>query len=200
AQRNRAGGGKVQRVFEGGRTRGGRGTESSPQRDRRQGPRALFPLREKPGAFGIADRGAGRPAAWSYTRARGRTQSLRDPSGAGSSDSPHLPESSARRSARRRDQSTGSFQEARGSNRQRRPCAVPAGARRNVVAQGRTHGARTGRHQRRVGEFLGVSHVRAAAGERHGGLMSVVKMPDVAHPSRPYPSPERRGEIPGATR
>src|SRR5215831_13204056 len=27
--------------------------------------------------------------------------------------------------------------------------------------------------------------------------MSVVKMPDAAHPSPPYPSPERRGEIPG---
>ena len=54
-----------------------RGAESQPQRDRRQGARALLALREEPGALGIAERGAGRSAARLHARARRRAESVR---------------------------------------------------------------------------------------------------------------------------
>ena len=64
-ERRRADGRKVQSVPEGRRARRGRRAESPPQRDRREGPRALLALREEPGAVGIGearDRAIGRSA------------------------------------------------------------------------------------------------------------------------------------------
>ena len=63
-ERGRADRGQIQSVPEGRRPRRGRGAQGQPQRDRRRGARDLLALREEPGAFGSAEREAGRPRAW----------------------------------------------------------------------------------------------------------------------------------------
>ena len=85
--------------------------------------------------------------------------------GRGSSGPPDVRESSARGRAGGCDEPSESLREDDGSHRQRRPRAIPIAARGDVAGQSGAHDPGAGRRQRRVGELLGVAHVRAAGAD-----------------------------------
>ena len=105
-----------------------------------------------------------------HARTGGRTESVRDPRRSGSSRSPDVREPSARGRARRCHEPSEPFREAVGSHRQRRPCAIPVAAGRDVAGQSRTYDSGACRLQRRVGELLGVAHVRTASHKAPRGI------------------------------
>ena len=189
-ERGRADGREVQSVPEGRGARRGRGAASAAAT--RPAPRRARCSRAARRAWclsGPAERGAGRSAARLHARARRRTESVRDPRRPGSSRSPDLREPAARRRARRRHQPAEPVREAVGAHRHRRPRAVPPAARRDVAGQGRPHGAGAGRRRRRLGELLGVAHLRDARPRmRRAGDAAVI----VANTSASVASPAPR--------